>query len=348
VKRTRQGTRFNRLIEEPLLAAKISNISQVKPMTTSVATYDQTTTILSAANHDKLRQRAHRLARTEIPFIASEAFVHVDGEMEQSILREVESWDAERGDTARPGQTGDWGRLGDTDPLTPDAEREMFFRMNYLKFRANSLRLQFDPDRATLAEVQRIERLVDGARLVRDRIVTANTRLVMAIVKKMVSPRHSFDDLLSEGMWLLIRVVDKFDYNRGFRFSTYGYRSIARHVNRYLANQQRHATRYLHAEDRLLESEDDGRSATAAERECQELNERLRKLIKQLDRRDQFIIRCRFALGGHRKTKTCQFLADKLGISKERVRQLEHRAIRKLRHMTGELSSPDLAELLGN
>jgi len=55
--------------------------------------------------------------------------------------------------------------------------------------------------------------------------------------------------------------------------------------------------------------------------------------IKRLDRREQFIIRSRYALGPHRKTRTFQCLADKLGVSKERARQLEQRAVKKLQTM---------------
>ena len=59
-------------------------------------------------------------------------------------------------------------------------------------------------------------------------------------------------------------------------------------------------------------------------------------MLDKLDRREQFIIRSRFALGAHRKVRTFQSLADRLGISKERVRQLEQRAVEKLRTMATE------------
>ena len=65
-------------------------------------------------------------------------------------------------------------------------------------------------------------------------------------------------------------------------------------------------------------------------------------MIKQLDRRERFIIRCRYALGSHRKVKSLQFLADKLGVSKERVRQLEIRAVRKLQSMAADVELDDV------
>jgi RNA polymerase primary sigma factor len=66
-------------------------------------------------------------------------------------------------------------------------------------------------------------------------------------------------------------------------------------------------------------------------------------MISQLDRRERFIIRCRYALGSHRKVKSLQFLADKLGVSKERVRQLEIRAVDKLRNTAADVELDSVA-----
>ena len=59
-------------------------------------------------------------------------------------------------------------------------------------------------------------------------------------------------------------------------------------------------------------------------------------MLNHLDRREKLIIRARFSLGSHRKIHTLQSIANRLGISKERVRQLEARAMTKLRGMAGE------------
>jgi RNA polymerase primary sigma factor len=65
-------------------------------------------------------------------------------------------------------------------------------------------------------------------------------------------------------------------------------------------------------------------------------------MLDDLDRREKLIIRARFSLGSHRKVHTLQSLANRLGVSKERVRQLERRALEKLRAMAGDVK---LAEL---
>jgi RNA polymerase primary sigma factor len=65
--------------------------------------------------------------------------------------------------------------------------------------------------------------------------------------------------------------------------------------------------------------------------------------MDNLDRREKLIIRARFSLGGHRTVQTLQRLADKLGVSKERVRQLEKRALDKLRGMADEMQFAELS-----
>jgi RNA polymerase primary sigma factor len=65
-------------------------------------------------------------------------------------------------------------------------------------------------------------------------------------------------------------------------------------------------------------------------------------MTSMLDRRERFIIRSRYALGGRRKVKTFESLADKLGVSKERVRQLEQRAVATLQTMAADLKMDEL------
>jgi RNA polymerase primary sigma factor len=68
-------------------------------------------------------------------------------------------------------------------------------------------------------------------------------------------------------------------------------------------------------------------------------------MLDRLDRREKLIVRARFSLGGHRRVQTLQRLADKLGVSKERVRQLEKRALEKLRDFAIESPVPEVESL---
>lgn len=295
---------------------------------------------------EAVRQQVVHLLRKEIKFVPNHSFFHVDEDMEQQILLKVEAAQPEEGAfTPTRGLPAHLARLCETEPLSPHMERELFFRMNYLMFRANTLRSRLDPNRPDIETVKQVERLLTAARVFRNRILQANTRLVASVVKKFVTRQHSFDDLLSEGMGPLIQAVNNFDYDRGYRFSTYAYRAISRHAYRTIANDHRRATRFMTGSDEsVFEAADSGTHSEAGESARGRLHWQLRQLIDRLDRRDRFVIRCRFALGGHRKVKTCQYLADKLGLSKERVRQLEHRALARLRAMASEMQLQDLAD----
>jgi RNA polymerase primary sigma factor len=214
--------------------------------------------------------------------------------------------------------------------------------MNYLKFRANALRVKLDPDQPDADIVVEAESLLQKATELRDRIVRANIRLVISIVKKFVTPKLSFDDLLSDGIASLMHAVDKFDYDRGFRFSTYAYRVVTRDAYRAVTDQQRRDSRFdSAASDDLAHIPDRDRSSPLHEHRWMRMRALAQSMIELLDRREQFILRSRFALGAHRKVRTFQCLADKLGISKERVRQLEQRAIMKLQAMAAESSAEE-------
>ena len=93
-------------------------------------------------------------------------------------------------------------------------------------------------------------------------------------------------------------------------------------------------------QDMELEDTDEGRESAISEKRWHELRSRLSLMMDHLDRREKFIIRARFSLGAHRKVYTLQALANRLGVSKERVRQLERRAMDKLRAMADDAGQP--------
>jgi RNA polymerase primary sigma factor len=229
------------------------------------------------------------------------------------------------------------GRLCEAPLLTPDQERMLFQRMNYLLQQAAIIRSTLNPARPSRVRLELIDRLVALAAWHRDRIVEANLRLVFSIVKKFVSPNNSFDDLLSDGIVALIRAVEKFDFDRGFRFSTYATQVIRRNSYRTVVMKQEERMKTVGGlQDMDIDLTDEGRESAISEKRWHELRARLSKMLDQLDRREKLIIRARFSLGAHSKVQTLQALANRLGVSKERVRQLERRAMDKLRSMAGD------------
>lgn len=221
--------------------------------------------------------------------------------------------------------------------LAPEQERELFQRMNYLRFRAAKILDKHDHVSATQWDLERARGLLRAAEWYRDCIVQSNVRLVISIVKKFVNQQCGFDDLLSDGIMALIRSVDKFDYQLGFRFSTYATQVVRRNSYRFVMDRQDERLKITNTigEGGVDVAEDDGVSSMD-EAKWTQLRELLGMYLDRLDKREKFIIRARFSLGSHRRVQTLQRLADKLGISKERVRQLEKRAMEKLASMASE------------
>ena len=296
----------------------------------------------TSPNQAGIRARTLELLRTEIDFIPNGCFRKADHELAdivETTLRQAA--DASSTVSEMPGQLRP---LCQVALLTHQQEIAFFREMNYLKFQAYTVRAKLDPDQPDPQAIETIETLLAKAGVIRNHIVQANVRLVISIVKKLVTPQASFDDLLSDGIFTLMNAVDKFDFDRGFRFSTYAYRSVARHAYRTIANLRKEAARYVPEMQESHFPEADGSSAShLTDQIWSDLREKAYAMLQDLDRREQFIIRSRFALGAHRKVRTLQYLANKLGVSKERARQIEKRAIGKLCDMAQELQVDDLA-----
>jgi RNA polymerase primary sigma factor len=252
-------------------------------------------------------------------------------------------------------------RLCETKLLTPEEEVETFRRMNFLRFKANELRLELQfqtqiqnaKSRTTKSAVEknrasngwtvrRIESLLRAADWYRDRLVKSNMRLVISIVKKFVNSHNAFDDLLSDGIVALMRAVDKFDVALGFRFSTYATQVVRRNsYRRVMENQTERQRITLSVHDSGVDISDEHRASGMSEIRWEALRGRLSNMLDRLDRREKLIVRARFSLGGHRRVQTLQKLADRLGVSKERIRQLEKRALDKLRDMADVSPIPE-------
>ena len=143
----------------------------------------------------------------------------------------------------------------------------------------------------------------------------------------------------------LMRSVDKFDYQLGYRFSTYATQVVRRNSYRFVMDRQDERLKVTASigEGGLDVAAGDGASSMSEAR-WDALQTQLRSMLGDLDKRERFIVRARYSLGSHRSVKTLQSLANRLGISKERVRQLEKRALEKLQRMA-QAQPIDLPEM---
>lgn len=287
-----------------------------------------------------LCKRVRQLQKARIEFIPNPAFEE-PGMEERTSLGEAEY--AAPWNTKPPAKLpGHLARLCEARLLTAEEEASLFRRMNFLKFQAVAIRGGLDARRPERHAVELAEKCLTEAEAIRDRIVQANMRLVMSVVKQFVSPQHSYDEMLSDGIYSLIKAVEKFDYDRGFRFSTYAYRAITRNAHRRINTQRQEAARFAsNPQEPGVEAVDDRATSPAYVEAWMRRRGLLATLMNRLDRRERFVIRSRYALGAHRKVRTFQCLADKLGVSKERVRQLERRAVTKLKTFAAEFPLDD-------
>jgi len=278
------------------------------------------------------------LSAQKIEFIDSETFQSTSAEADilgDSFLGSGLETDTPAKSAKIPSLPSHLARLCEAKLLTPEEEKCVFNRMNYLRFRASKLKAKLDLKAPDCWIVRRIEGLLKAADWYRDWIVKSNMRLVISIVKKFVNIQNSFDDLLSDGIVALIRAVDKFDVGLGFRFSTYATQVVRRNTYRAVMEKQKDRQRNIGSiHDNGIDISDDQKESSMSEQRWHELRSRLSLMLGHLDKREKFIIRARFSLGGHRRVQTLQTLADRLGVSKERIRQLEKRALDKLRCMT--------------
>ena len=219
----------------------------------------------------------------------------------------------------------------DTSLFDRQQESHLFRKMNYLKFRAVKLRDSVDPARPRSSDVGEIERLLNDAVAVRNEIIRSNLRLVVSIAKRYVRPSHDLFELVSEGNMSLILAVEKFDYARGFKFSTYASSVIIKNFARAIFEETRWRNRFVTGQEVTFTTVADHRSGERDDEHHQRcVQKTVNRMLRRLSDRERKILVNRYGLAGADEV-TLARLGRELGISKERVRQIEWRAHEKLR-----------------
>lgn len=215
--------------------------------------------------------------------------------------------------------------------LTKEQEQHLFRKMNYLKHQLHKLKQSIDPAKARVSELQQVEELQEGIKGVRDVLISCNQRLVYNNAKKHLGPGESIDDLVSDGNLSLMRAVEKFDYARGNKFSTYATWAIIKNFARSIPDEKTHKQRYMTGHDDVFESRADVRTdeqeVLAA---VDAARDRVNRLLDHLDPRTREVIRMRTGLDGSQEM-TLEQIGQHFGITKERVRQINVRGMKQLR-----------------
>jgi len=213
-------------------------------------------------------------------------------------------------------------------------ERLMFQRFNFAKRKLSSLQKLIKRDGLTR---ERAELFLEWHRRFehfREYLVRTNLALVLAMAKRTRLGDVDFAEVVSEGNMALIRAVDKFNVDRGFKFSTYACRAILKAFSRTSLKASKHRTRFpVEFEPDMEKSDWSDRKRDAVEEDCiDELKAIVSRNLADLSDVEETVIRRRFNWEQKDESPlTLEEVGQIIGVTKERVRQIQNKALAKIR-----------------
>ncbi len=223
--------------------------------------------------------------------------------------------------------------------MTASQEEQAFLRYNYARRKVvELLAAQAGTATDSTGLTKDLVRWYRRVLALRADVVNANFPLVLAMAKNTRFTLLDVHELISEGNMAMLRSINKFDLIKGYRFSSYACRSILKAFSRLAVRSSRHRERYHTELDDTVETSDfrDNRLEENQQVFVEELERILSKNAAHLNETERMVIMERFALKSLGKPaeeapKTLGEVGDMIGLTKERVRQIQNRAIEKLR-----------------
>lgn len=221
--------------------------------------------------------------------------------------------------------------------LTPNQEFHLFRKYNFLKFLAKDS-LEYEK------EIFRANNLIKKAQDIRNTIVLSNTRLIVKIIVKLPASESEYSEVFSETCEEVFRVVDRFNWRKGLKFSTYLYHAVLRFsyhsLRKTRGNRRGSKIRTFNTGgNNMVDEAIQGRSESECCNWYDQVKEATKIMLSSLeDKRHVEIIERRYGLNGYQYPFTLLEVGKVLGITKERVRQVELQAMRAIRK---KLFDPD-------
>ncbi|MCA8991683.1 MAG: sigma-70 family RNA polymerase sigma factor [Planctomycetaceae bacterium] len=275
--------------------------------------------------------RAETLAASPIAYMDSEEF-HASGAETVILGKPPEVAKCNVRTKVPPGLPSYLASLYTVPLLTREQEQYYFRKMNFLKFKAEAERQKIDARRPRVKQLDLVEKLVREAHAVKNFLIRSNLRLVVSIAKRHMTPSASFFEMVSDGNMSLIRAIEKFDYTKGNKFSTYATWAIMKNYARSIPAESRQLDRFRTGNDEaFLLSPEERTSQYADESNNARQHEVIMSILDKLDDRERSIIVHRFGLERGTEPETLEQVGERMGVTKERIRQIESRAMQKIR-----------------
>jgi RNA polymerase sigma factor (sigma-70 family) len=213
-------------------------------------------------------------------------------------------------------------------------EKLMFLRFNFCKRRLIKLQKQIKREGLTRETAEQFLEWHRKFEHFREYLVRTNLALVLAMAKRTRLGDVDFAEVVSEGNMALIRAVDKFNVDRGFKFSTYACRAILKAFSRTALKASRHRTRFpVEFEPDMEKSDWSDRKRDIVEEDCiDELKQIVDRNLADLSNVEETVIRRRFNWQQRDDSPlTLEEVGAIIGVTKERVRQIQNKALAKIR-----------------
>lgn len=299
----------------------------------SVACLAKAFSLSKTAVHGALMEaRVKRLVEANVDYIDNDVFHQSNAEaVICGPAPEVDNSTVGRVPTGLPAYLIELYRV----PLLTKVHEQYYFRrMNFRKFQFSELRKELDVRKPSARMVSKLEAILAEITEVKNLLIRSNLRLVVSIAKRYLKANSGFFELVSDGNISLIRAVEKFDFARGNKFSTYASWAILKNFARSVPAEHKRLDRFRTGNDEVFEQKTEQRGSFFIDEHMNKSQRAvIREMMQELDGREQKVIACRFGLSEGNEPETLEQVGSRLGVTKERVRQIEVRTLEKLRRI---------------